>query len=667
MRQSSTIHLVEINDAPIYLSRIPVDYDTQRGYVYLRFDRRIKGDNSIYPELLLETAGSQIAERNFDYAVYLRGQLQEHDGEYAYPFRYSGLQPELGINYSSRENGVRQTVYGAAEDKLVVVTRESEGWLKPVSLFSYLFLFFLLLSLVAGTVYLLSGLVTGGLKAAELFQTSLRGRIQSLVVILIIGSFLVIGAVTLLYFHGRYDDYHRSRLLRKVRAVEAEILYQAEESADNTRRKDIRWPFMAGFPLDLAAVSEIHAIDVNLFDLNGNLVSSSQPEIFEQGLVSRKMSPGAWHRLHRLGESQHVQEEHIGTLEYLGAYIPLRSRSGLGIGYLHLPYFAKEKNLREEVSTFMTALINVYVLLLVAAGFLALVLSNSITRSLALISARFREVQLMGGNEPIAWNSQDEIGILVNEYNKMLAQLEHSADLLARSERESAWREMAKQVAHEIKNPLTPMRLSIQHLQRAWANDDPRAVELAKRVNKTLLEQIDNLSRIATEFSDFAKMPKAVREEMVLGEVIDAAVDLFAKDEAVEITWSGSLEPIWVYADRHQLIRVFNNLIKNAIQAIPDDREGKIKVNLVLTEQKVDVRVSDNGIGIPEDRRKDVFVPNFTTKNSGMGLGLSMCKNIVESAGGEIWFESVVDVGTTFHVVLPLLTNKSVMEPATEA
>ena len=652
------LHHVSTDGEPFYLAAIDVPYgEAETGRVYLRFTRRTVSDNSIYPELLLEDAGVSAGLPSYDYAVYRDGLLVKRGGETAWPFHWRDDLPEPGRFAESRVEGRERLVYAAAAGKVVVVETEREDWLGPVSLFSYLFLFLLLFALIAVALSVAVPAWIGGESVGRRFTASLRGKIQSLVVLLIIGSFLVIGAVTLIYFSTQYDDYHRSRLLRKLRAVESEITYQAQRGDEETRRQHPDWPFDRGLDADLRSVSEIHRIDVNVYDLHGALVASSQPDIFDKGLISRRMEPRAWHLLHEHDATQHLQPERIGRLDFLGAYAPLQTRAGQTAGYLHLPYFAKERNLRQEISAFMTALINVYVLLLVVAGLVALFLSNSITRSLALIGAQFQKVQLGGGNEPIAWSGRDEIGMLVGEYNKMLGELERSAQLLARSERESAWREMAKQVAHEIKNPLTPMRLSIQHLQRAWAADDPRADELARRMARTLLEQIESLSRIATEFSDFAKMPQAQRERIRLDEVLTAALDLYRDDEHFPLEYHEPREPVWVMADRHQMIRVFNNLVKNAIQAIPDDREPRVRVEVGSFDGAVEVRVIDNGTGIPEDRRDQVFVPNFTTKSSGMGLGLAMCKNIVESAGGRIWFETVVDEGTTFHVELPQLPH----------
>jgi nitrogen fixation/metabolism regulation signal transduction histidine kinase len=272
---------------------------------------------------------------------------------------------------------------------------------------------------------------------------------------------------------------------------------------------------------------------------------------------------------------------------------------------------------------------------------------------LRFISEKLRILNLNKKNEPIEWKSKDEVGTLIAEYNKMIAELENSAAKLAKSERESAWREMARQIAHEIKNPLTPMKLSIQYLQRTIDEGGQNVTELAKKVNKTLIEQIDNLSAIATAFSTFAQMPKSQNEVLDLNEVVSGVVALFEKEENVHISFRTQLATAMVYADKNQMISVFNNLVKNAIQSVKEGSEAEIDIEIKEKDGNIKVIVTDNGSGISPDSYEKVFVPNFTTKSSGTGLGLAICKQIIENAHGDIWFVSELGTGTSFYVSLP--------------
>jgi nitrogen fixation/metabolism regulation signal transduction histidine kinase len=257
-------------------------------------------------------------------------------------------------------------------------------------------------------------------------------------------------------------------------------------------------------------------------------------------------------------------------------------------------------------------------------------------------------------NEPIYYRRSDEIGSLVKEYNKKVEELALSADLLARSERESAWREMAKQIAHEIKNPLTPMKLNIQHLQHAKGRGKDYN-EYIERVTATLIEQIDNLSNIATEFSNFAQIPTARNQVFNLGNQLERVIGLFETHDRITIQfYCDCNEPIVVNADREQLSRAIINLIKNGIQAIPEGRDGEIKVSLSLSGEAALIAVSDNGTGIPLELRDKLFSPSFTTKTSGMGLGLAIVKNIAENFAGKVWFETELEAGTTFFLEIPV-------------
>jgi nitrogen fixation/metabolism regulation signal transduction histidine kinase len=351
--------------------------------------------------------------------------------------------------------------------------------------------------------------------------------------------------------------------------------------------------------------------------------------------------------------SQYTHNERIGKLDYLATYSPLRNKRGETVAFIGIPYFERTRSIDDEVSTFLVALMNVYVFLLICTAIVAFFISNSVTKPLTYIAEKLQLINLNKKNEPIQWDSNDEIGVLVKQYNKMIRELENSAEQLARTEREGAWREMAKQIAHEIKNPLTPMKLSIQYLQRAIDDNKPNIEALARKVSLTLVEQIDNLTAIATSFSSFAQMPKGVYEEVDLIRMLSGITELFNREyeNGVELTVKTDFAK--VFADRNQLVSVFNNLVKNGLQSVPDGRIPHVSIIIEEEHAMVKVQVRDNGCGIPEENYNKVFVPNFTTKSSGTGLGLAIAIQIVETAGGAIWFESKVDVGTVFFIILP--------------
>ena len=239
---------------------------------------------------------------------------------------------------------------------------------------------------------------------------------------------------------------------------------------------------------------------------------------------------------------------------------------------------------------------------------------------------------------------------LIDSYNTMIDELKSSAVKLAKSERETAWREMAKQVAHEIKNPLTPMRLSIQTFERGFSKGQEFSKQRIKEFSDSLIQQIDTMSSIATAFSDFAEMPEPKKELLNVVEVVELAIDIFNKDH---INFNSSNKVIQANFDRTQLIRVITNLLKNAFQAIPEDRTPEIKVSISEKDDNVNISISDNGYGISKTDTEKIFEPSFTTKSSGMGLGLSMIKSIISAYNGNITFSSKSNVGTTFNITFP--------------
>jgi nitrogen fixation/metabolism regulation signal transduction histidine kinase len=335
--------------------------------------------------------------------------------------------------------------------------------------------------------------------------------------------------------------------------------------------------------------------------------------------------------------------------------VPIRNENGEPYAYLNIPYLNSQKELNQEISNFLVTLINLNAFIFVLAGAIALMVTNRITNSFTLIGSKMKDINLRKANEEITWNFNDEIGALVNEYNKMVRKLEESAQALAKSEREGAWREMARQVAHEIKNPLTPMKLSIQYLQRSIKENNPNVKELGEKVATTLIEQIDQLAKIAGDFSQFAHISTVKVEEFDVHTVLSSLVDLYSGNQKLELVWNKADAPAIIQADRTQVNRLFTNLLQNAIEASVGKENIKVKIDEKIEVNRLLISVTDEGMGIPVEKQDKIFTPNFTTKSSGTGLGLAICKGIVERANGKIWFETVEGKGTTFNVLLPLI------------
>lgn len=480
------------------------------------------------------------------------------------------------------------------------------------------------------------------------YRLSLGKRIYISMILLLLVSFVVTGLSTALQFKAQNEQYHSERLKRKERAVMSSIDYfLAQQDLRQNPDSIVRM-----FTEKICELADINNLDLNIFSLSGELLITSYASSFDSVVFKFQLEKEVLDQL--VLDDWLVRNVQVNGSEVLSTYAYIRAENGKPLAIVNIPYFRPDTVNRKELTAFLITLSEIFLLLFVAASVLAYFLSKYITGSLKKIRDRLTQTQISQRNEPLEWSGDDEIGMLVTAYNSMLEQLQASAQQLAQSERESAWREMAKQVAHEIKNPLTPMKLSVQHLQRTLGPDSEDFEERLSRFSQTLVEQIDTLSAIASEFSDFAKMPRASNEAVNLGAVLESAVDLYREENGANIVLENNTNgAATVFADSKQLGRCFQNLIKNGLQAIPAEREGKIVVALNQQGSDYVVTVSDNGSGIPEETRDRIFEPNFTTKSSGMGLGLAMVRGMIEQANGNIWFETDLEKGSTFYVQLP--------------
>ena len=614
--------------------------------IFIDLDSDLLFEGIGFPELLIDKSMTRSEiYRKFSYAKYYGGELTDKFGDYNY--NYNGhvyLTSDDEFSFIRQEN-YEHLVYHTQENNFVVVTRELLSFVDYLIAFPYLFVFYLIMLLVI--------LVIGNSTVRERsFNFDLKFRIQAAIISIVFVSLLVVALVTIFYNVREYRSKHREDLNEKMKSIAEEIDMRL------TNRQEITPDLELWLQTELAKLSNIFRTDINIYNTAGNLIASSRGEIYERGLVSTRINSKAYYEVFQNFNISYFQPENIGLLSYLSAYRPIINDWGDYLGFINLPYFIKQDSYSQEISTYIVAFINLYVLLFLASIIAAVFIANQITRPLVLIQQNLQKMQLGKRNEPIHYTRKDEIGSLVVEYNKKVEELALSAELLARSERESAWREMAKQIAHEIKNPLTPMKLNIQYLQRSKGKDEDYN-EYLERVTNTLIEQIDNLSNIATEFSNFAKIPRATNQIFRLADQINKTIDLYETYKQAEIIFEpNDCAHAEVNADKEQLSRAIINLIKNAIQSVPEERTAKIKLELKRKNKMVLISVSDNGTGIPVDLRHKLFTPSFTTKTSGMGLGLAIVKNIVENFAGKIWFETELDQGTTFYIEIPEYKTK---------
>jgi signal transduction histidine kinase len=630
-----------------------------QGYVFIiSKPKRYKSD-ALYPELFSKGNNNSIESSPvYAFAVYNNNQLSTSYNDY--PFITDIDDNEFTYNEfrTVQKNGYEELWYKANADKVIVIARQDRFFIESITLFAYLFCSFLLIAIFFNLAH---HLLTEGRRIKgfrPLLQLTIRNQVHGTIILISLFSFIVIGVTTILFFISRYHSNNREKLSRTIHVMENE-LRGAIDTLPMNNFKIANFDSLSHNKLEgtINKVSNIHAADINLYDLKGNLKVSSLPLPYDKGIVSEKMDPVAFYHLNKLKDAQFFQEQKIGSLTYLSNYLPVRDESGKEYAYLNIPYFESQNKLQDEISNFLVTIINLNAFIFLVAGIIALFIANSITRSFSFISDKMKKINLETGNEEIIWNRQDEIGDLVIEYNKMVKKLDISAEMLARSEREGAWREMARQVAHEIKNPLTPMKLNLQYLQMAIDNNSPDVKNISLYVAGIILEQIEHLSQIAGDFAQFAKIGNTKIQTIDVNQMLENSIMLYSTNDEIDIDADLYPQEILIEADKTQVNRLFTNLLQNAVQSVPDYRTTLIKVKSELQGDKVLISIKDNGNGIQASMISKIFKPNFTTKTSGTGLGLAMCKGIVENLNGRIWFETSEGEWTCFYVEIPVKAN----------
>lgn len=602
--------------------------------------------SSVFPKLLLDKQYvTEINESNIDYAVFSGDYLQFSTGIFNYrnPEMESVLSdPDLlsrGVNLGGYHH------YGVQSDEATILV-SSPSYptyfiLADVALFFVAYLLIILLSIL---IYTLSF----GLKHLKFNYTT---KLQLYLNFAFFFPMLVTSVIAVGFLSRSYtEDLHR-QYMDKASIIRDNLANFLEVQQNGVIDREELTNEIYG----LAATTHT---DINVYLPNGKLIATNQPKIFEKKILTEYLNPKAFAAIIEAENNRILLEENVGELSYKSVYMVLREGETQQIqGIIAIPFFESEDELNDLVADVISNILIIFVVLFIVFLVISFVLSKNLTYPFRLLTQKLKLTNLES-NEYMNWPSKDEIGLLVNEYNNMLAKLEASKKVLASNEKESAWREMAKQVAHEIKNPLTPMKLTLQHLLRLQSSgslDDPK---MLKKPIETLIHQVDTLSDIATSFSTFAKMPLPKNEEINFRVVLAEVLELYKNRQDVMFTFKdeASESPeIFIMGDPKLFGRVISNLIINGIQAVEPSKRSEITVSLSTTADSLILEIRDNGKGIPDDLKEKIFIPNFSTKSEGSGLGLAIAKRGVETAGGDIWFETQEGIGTSFYLSFPLL------------
>ncbi|WP_461788602.1 sensor histidine kinase [Pedobacter sp.] len=647
-----------------YFGLIPIfDGDNLLGTMVVELISRPYDYNSFFPDLLIDgKLKSDEDLSKYSLAFYKGNQLFGQSGKYVYPMINTEFKGERdNITFvNERQDGANfsHAVYKPLSNRLIIISIEKVDFTVRLATLSFFFLIFIIFGLISYMVTWLAINISdsrGGLFNINRYlminanKILYKTRIQLSIVLSVVATLVIVGWATFFNIKHQYLEQQNEQVREKIRKIQ--LGYEKQISLPGTISNDSESQF------EFNQFADVNGVYLNLYDIDGNLYLTSLPKLYDLGIIARKMGPMAYMRLAVQQKSEFINPiEKIGEFTYAAAYAPIRNSNNQTVGYISIPYYANEEDYQAKIGLFINTLINIYALVFVLIGVLAVFLANQITSPLTFIQENIRRTKFGQTNQPIVWHRADEIGVLIKEYNKMIAELEISANKLARSERESAWREMAKQVAHEIKNPLTPLKLGVQLLEKSWKEQDPNFEKKFASFNKSFVEQIDSLATIASEFSNFAKMPDTKLEHIQLLPIIEQAREVFSSMDHVEIhVLNRATKEIIVLGDKDQLLRSFNNLFKNAIEAADGKDKCVIKVHLANDEQQAFVEVEDNGKGIDPSLQGNIFRANFTTKSSGTGLGLAFVKQAIENAGGKVEFTSVLNNGTIFYLTFPLV------------
>ncbi len=652
-------YIKDINFSGAYLLKFDVCPGEQTlGYVFLMLTPKVKTEPYNLDYFFSNKKTENINYDLYSFGVYKNDYLVKAQGVYPYKIKKDFNYEYLGDESFVYHNNFSHYYKRIDQESFLLISKKDITNDKLLIVLTFTFLFYNLLVVLVfvalyGILFIVKKLNENGFqentyiilakyfRLVNIRKIYLETKIRLYFMLLTFGIFVVVLLVVLNNVNTNFKAKQNDLLDKKTLQIsdEIELMYQRNEI--QSLRNLIK---------DLANRFEL---DINLYNTDGTLLQTANNRIFFEGWFSKYMNSDAYKELVINKQYQYKQKEQLSKLNYISSYNSIFDKDRKLVGFVNIPYFSRDIDLKNQFSGFLSSLLNITALLLIISIFLAVRISSGLVKPLKMIIESLAKIRLGSTNRQITLKRNDEIGQLVDQYNFMLQKLENSTRKLALSEREGAWREMAKQVAHEIKNPLTPMKLHLQHLQLSINRNDENLLEKTKNISHILIEQIDQLSRMAEEFSSFAKMPITVSETINLNELLTNTIDLFKSHNTLDVEYTNLFPEVLVVVDKQQLQRVFTNIIKNAHQAAKENESCFLKINVESTHNEIIISFKDNGKGIDAELKEKVFMPNFSTKNSGMGLGLSICKKIIEEFNGDINFESETNEGTIFYIKLP--------------
>jgi two-component system, NtrC family, nitrogen regulation sensor histidine kinase NtrY len=626
-----------------YLVKIPMNrMKTITGYVVLELSLKKIIPDSVYPELLVDNRTKEFYRaQDISYALYSDTSLLFSSGDFNYEkgFKREWLGiPELHTEGISR-GGFDHIAQEDQNNRVAVVSSPETQRVYYLANFSFW--------LVLGLTIILVQLVSLGLRnywqGEKLFFSA---RIQLLLNAAFFLPLIIVSVTTLNLTNISSQTQLNNEYLSKAEGFATQLSVHLDNYLEEGS-EDVE-----SFENRLTDLANLSNLDANVYHVSGEMLASSQPLIFENDLVSGYIHPAARQEI-LSGNNLVIQTENVGTLTYFVSYAALKApRTGKLIGILGIPFFQSAYSLEKVQISILANILSIFALIFIGLVILSYFVSQWLTFPLKFITQSLRRTSLVKTNQPLIWKADDEIGLMVKEYNQMLFKLGESKAELEYTQRERAWREIAQQVAHEIKNPLTPMKLTLQQLERSLTSNGLTQEKTEKAV-ASLLTQVETLNEIASSFSSFAKMPDPVMHRLELVSLLKRIVDLHA--HAGDLIFEVEMKEAYVSGDEPLLGRTFSNIILNAFQSEQPGKAMQVKVRLIQENESFVIAIEDTGKGIQENEAERIFSPYFTTKHSGSGLGLAISKQAIEQMHGSIWFETKIGKGSTFFISLPKL------------
>jgi two-component system, NtrC family, nitrogen regulation sensor histidine kinase NtrY len=629
-----------------YIDFIPlIDNDNKAiGYVILDLRKRSDATRDAALTEVATTGEEQLEAGNYSYAVYENGKIIKTGGKSYNYERKMPLSLVEGVQISQEgiiDNGFNHVAISNKNGRKIVVSSEKISLATIYSHFSFLFLILVITIIIIILIYAIRyGFSNLNVNFATKIQIYLNGAFL-LPLILVVG-------ITLSIIGAKLSESQEQSYISQTENAGFSLMPAVDRYVQGKMSKQFLTDTLKGMTANAKNY-------VSVFDVNGHLITANKLLGYETGAVSTYINPEAYIRIIEEKEHKAIIPETIGNLNFMGSYIGMNSSDGKLAGIVNIPFYDSNAAYEQEVSAVIGSLLNTFTTIFLGLLLLSYFASNVLTVPLRLITNKLRKIDLSKPNEPLTWRSDDEIGVLIKAYNDMLVKLEESKVALADTTKQSAWQQMAKQVVHEIKNPLTPMKLSLQLLQHKLSRGATIDTAQIKDQIESLTGQIDNLSYIANSFSDFARLPIPKREIFDFAYEVNKVANLFLGDKKMNLSKDVPQRAIMVYGDRQLTGNIINNLLVNAIQSVPPQRKPTIKIHVEIGIEAVTFSVTDNGTGVLKEHHSKIFMLDFSTKPEGTGVGLALAKWVVDNSKGSIWFDTEMEVGSTFYFTLPLV------------